>query len=98
MDLHDGTGTQARFHDYAADLASVLGHADRVRPFKLIPTNPELDFIEKCAGSAADEAVKDWFVTEHLIGTLEGEPESSEVTERAPTAPHVGPIEQLEAV
>ena len=34
MDLHDGTGTQARFHDYAADLASVLGHADRVRPFE----------------------------------------------------------------
>ena len=35
----------------------------------------ELDFIEKCAGSSADEAVKDWLVTEHLIGTLEGEPE-----------------------
>ena len=34
MDLHDGTGTQARFHAYAADLASVLGHADRVRPFE----------------------------------------------------------------
>ncbi len=34
MDLHDGTGTQARFHAYATDLASVLGHADRVRPFE----------------------------------------------------------------
>ena len=34
MDLHDGTGTQARFHAYAADLASVLGHADRGRPFE----------------------------------------------------------------
>ena len=34
MDLHDGTGTQARFYAYAADLASVLGHADRVRPFE----------------------------------------------------------------
>jgi SRSO17 transposase len=34
VDLHDGTGTQARFHAYAADLASVLGHADRVRPFE----------------------------------------------------------------
>src|SRR5271166_1622008 len=34
MDLHDGTGTQARFRAYAADLASVLGHADRVRPFE----------------------------------------------------------------
>src|SRR5271157_5993350 len=34
MDLHDGTGTQERFRAYAADLASVLGHADRVRPFE----------------------------------------------------------------
>jgi SRSO17 transposase len=34
VDLHDGTGTQERFHAYAADLASVLGHADRVRPFE----------------------------------------------------------------
>ena len=33
MDLHDGTGTQERFCAYVADLASVLGHADRVRPF-----------------------------------------------------------------
>jgi hypothetical protein len=31
------------------------------------------------AASAADEAVKDGFITEHLIGTLEGEPEWSEV-------------------
>lgn len=34
MDFHDGSGTQERFRAYAADLASVLGHADRVRPFK----------------------------------------------------------------
>jgi SRSO17 transposase len=34
LDLHDGTGTQARFRTYAADLATVLGHADRVRPFE----------------------------------------------------------------
>jgi len=34
MDLHDGTGTEARFRAYAAELASVLGHADRVRPFE----------------------------------------------------------------
>jgi SRSO17 transposase len=34
VDLHDGTGTQERFRAYAADLASVLGHADRVRPFE----------------------------------------------------------------
>src|ERR1700693_5989528 len=33
MDLDDGTGAQARFEQYTADLASVLGHADRVRPF-----------------------------------------------------------------
>ena len=33
MDLNDETGTQARFEAYTADLASVLGHADRVRPF-----------------------------------------------------------------
>jgi SRSO17 transposase len=34
VDLHDGSGTEARFRAYAADLASVLGHADRVRPFE----------------------------------------------------------------
>ena len=33
MDLDDGAGAQARFEQYTADLASVLGHADRVRPF-----------------------------------------------------------------
>jgi SRSO17 transposase len=34
VNLHDESGTQARFHAYAAGLASVLGHADRVRPFE----------------------------------------------------------------
>jgi SRSO17 transposase len=34
LDLRDGTGTEARFRAYAADLALVLGHADRVRPFE----------------------------------------------------------------
>ncbi len=34
MDLDDATGTQERFRAYAADLVSVLGHADRVRPFE----------------------------------------------------------------
>jgi SRSO17 transposase len=34
VDLQDGRGTQDRFRAYAADLASVLGHADRVRPFE----------------------------------------------------------------
>src|SRR6516165_9814213 len=34
MDLDDATGTQERFRAYAADLASAVGHADRVRPFE----------------------------------------------------------------
>jgi SRSO17 transposase len=34
VDLPDETGTEARFRAYAADLALVLGHADRVRPFE----------------------------------------------------------------
>lgn len=34
MDLHDAGGTDARFRAYATDLASVLGHADRVKPFE----------------------------------------------------------------
>ena len=34
MDVRDETGTEARFRAYAADLASVLGHADRIRPFE----------------------------------------------------------------
>ena len=34
MDLHNPSGPQERFRTYAADLASVLGHADRVRPFE----------------------------------------------------------------
>jgi SRSO17 transposase len=34
MDLHEGNGAEARFRAYAGDLASVLGHADRVRPFE----------------------------------------------------------------
>ena len=34
MNLRYGSGTEARFRAYAADLASVLGHADRVAPFQ----------------------------------------------------------------
>jgi SRSO17 transposase len=34
VDLHDADGTDDRFRAYAADLASVLGHADRVGPFE----------------------------------------------------------------
>src|SRR6202161_2702549 len=33
VDLDDGTGVQARFEEYTASLATVLGHADRVKPF-----------------------------------------------------------------
>src|SRR5206468_8785947 len=33
MDRQAGSRSEARFRSYAADLASVLGHADRVRPF-----------------------------------------------------------------
>ena len=33
MDLDNDTGTQARFAEYTASLASELGHADRVRRF-----------------------------------------------------------------
>ena len=34
MDLHERSGTQERFLAYAADLVSVLGHADRNGPFQ----------------------------------------------------------------
>jgi SRSO17 transposase len=34
MDRDAGTDTPARFGAYAADLASVLGHVDRIRPFE----------------------------------------------------------------
>ena len=34
LDLQDDSGTEARFRAYSAELASVLGHADRVRPFE----------------------------------------------------------------
>jgi SRSO17 transposase len=33
VDLQDDGGTEARFRAYAADITSVLGHADRVVPF-----------------------------------------------------------------
>jgi SRSO17 transposase len=34
VDLHDASEPDARFRAYAADLASVLGHVDRVKPFE----------------------------------------------------------------
>ena len=33
MDRHEGSDAEARFRSYMADLASALGHADRVKPF-----------------------------------------------------------------
>ena len=63
-----------------------------------IALSSELDFIEKLAVSPGCLGVKDWLRAEHFICTLEGEPESSEVTEGAPASPHVGPVEQFEAV
>ena len=58
----------------------------------------KLDFIEKYAASRRGLDVKDCFLPEDLVGSFEGEPEASEVSERAPASPHVGPVEQLEAV
>ncbi len=34
MDRHDESHAEARFRSYMADLASALGHADRVKPFE----------------------------------------------------------------
>ena len=34
MNFHDESGTEARFRAYGAEMASVLGHADRARPFE----------------------------------------------------------------
>jgi hypothetical protein len=59
---------------------------------------PELDFIEKWADSPAALDVEDCFFREDIVGPLEGEPELSEVPESAPASPHVGPVEQFEAI
>ena len=42
--------------------------------------------------------VKDCFLPEDLAGSFESEPETSEISEGAPASPHVGPVEQLEAI
>jgi SRSO17 transposase len=47
VDLHGGPEAAARFAVYAADLASVLGHADRIRPFE-----------DYCAGLLSTEGRK----------------------------------------
>ena len=61
-------------------------------------TSTELDFIEKCANSPPGLDVKDCFLSEDLVGSFENEPEASEVSEGAPASPHVGPVEQFEAI
>lgn len=61
-------------------------------------TIPKLDFIEKYPASPSRLDVKDWFLPEDFVGPFKGEPEASEVSECTPAFPHVGPVEQLEAV
>jgi hypothetical protein len=53
----------------------------------------ELDFIEKYAASPSRRDAKDCFLPKDLVGSFEGKPEASEVSERVPAAPHVGPVE-----
>jgi hypothetical protein len=61
-------------------------------------TGHKLDFIEKWAIPPAGMDVKDCFFAEDFVGSLEGEPEPPEISERAPASPHVGPVEQFEAI
>ena len=58
----------------------------------------QLDFIEKWADPPAGQAVEGCFFSEDLVGSLDGETGPSEVSERAPASPHVGPVEQFEAI
>ena len=58
----------------------------------------KLDFIEDSAASPGRLDVKDRFLSEYLMSSLESKPEPSEVADGAPAAPHVGPVEQLEAI
>ena len=58
----------------------------------------ELDFIEKYAASPSRRDVKDCFLPEDFVGPFKSEPEASEVSERTPASPHLGPVEQFEAV
>ena len=57
-----------------------------------------LDFIEKHAASSPRLDVKDCFLAEDLVGSFEGEPERPEISEGAPASPHLGPVEQFEAI
>ena len=49
LDLEEDSGTEARFCAYAAELASVLDHADRVSPFE-----------DYCLGLLSVEAARAW--------------------------------------
>jgi hypothetical protein len=72
-------------------IAGLWPHLMRLPP-------PKLDFIEKYPASPSRLDVKDWFLPEDFVGPFKGEPEASEVSECTPAFPHVGPVEQLEAV
>ena len=61
-------------------------------------TGAELDFIEKYAASPSRRDVKDCFLPEDFVGPFKSEPEASEVSESTPASPHLGPVEQFEAV
>jgi SRSO17 transposase len=61
MDVHDGSSPQERFQAYAADLASILGHADRVRPFEdycvgLLSTRSDASAAARCQSPDAPSA------------------------------------------
>ena len=73
MDLHDRTGTQARFRAYAAELALVLGHADRVRPFQdycigLLSAEGRKSVEPLAAVTAPDRTAAQHQALLHLVG------------------------------
>jgi hypothetical protein len=70
----------------------------QVRRVNLKLSCSKLDFIEKYAASSRSRDVKNYFLLEDLVRPFEREPEASEVSERTPASPHVGPVEQLEAI
>jgi hypothetical protein len=72
--------------------AVAAAEAQGIPQSQIVPVY-QLDFIEKYAASPRRRDVKDCFLPEDLAGTFEGEPEASEVSERAPASPHVGPVE-----
>jgi hypothetical protein len=75
---------------------AIRAHASGLRQSFFAGT--ELDFIEKYAASSPRLDVKDCFLPEDLVGSFEGEPERPEISEGAPVSPHLGPVEQFEAI